>query len=441
MAEYCPVIEAVYALATDLDDLRAGVQIYLQGWLEDGIAPRATLAETNDSGADQAIEVNYLDLFAFTSIYSSLFGDPWAGPPTRPFAAQLDTVFAQMTFGTDYYEQRRNTACLQNKATAAEQISRVSIITASYVTLFNLDRQPTYCAAMEIDAVVMAVPAGTTPGNVLTSLVVRFTDGVVAQGTPVVATVTATNGSATPAGGVVSTPITGPVTVVLNPGQTSMQLTITAVATELGLPLATRVVNVAGSTGGLVTFTGGSLRINASAIASSGLLTNGQSFNQEVNTVAPGAQSLSSGALIGQLNILTMPRAAASGQASRAATQTNPFAMQLTGSGSASGQGQVSAGPANSGRAQAAATVEDGSCVQLAQPTTINFAISPGVRILHFSTTLADGAIQPAGTVLAPAGQVCVLAGAGGGVSVTAVQAGTQTFGGSYTYAVTFGVP
>ncbi len=441
MAQYCELLEAVYVFATDLDDLKSSAIVYLQLWLQEGIQPRAALAESGGAGADEGVEVNYPDLLAFTAIYSSLYGNPWSGPPSRPFATQLDTVFAQMFFGTDYYEQRRNAACLQNKANAAYEIGGVTVANALYELTFGLDRTPTYCARVEIEAVVMAAPSGTTPGNVLTSIVVRFTDGVVAQGMPVVATVTATNGSATPAGGIVPTPITGPITVVLNPGQTSMQLTITAVATDLGLPLVTRVVPVAGPSGGLVTFTGGSLRVIASATASNFPLTNGQSFDQRVDTAAVGAQALSSGALSGQLNILTMPNATASGQASRAAVQTNPQAMQLIGSGSTSGRGQVSAGVANSGQAQAFASVEDASCVRLAQPTTVNFTISPGVRITHFSSILANGATQGGGTLLAPAGEVCVLAGVGDSVTVTAVQPGTRQFGVSYTYSVTFGVP
>jgi hypothetical protein len=307
---------------------------------------------------------------------------------------------------------------------------------------FGLDRTPTYCARVEIEAVVMAAPSGATPGNVLTSIVVRFTDGVVAQGVPVVATVTATNGSATPAGGIVPTPITGPITVVLNPGQTSMQLTITAVATDLGLPLATRVVPVAGPSGGTVTFTGGSLRVTASAVASFGVIGNGQSFDQNVSTAALVSQSLSSGPLSGQLSVGAQPRASASGSASRSAVQTNPSSIQLFGSGVSTGQVQTNPGSgANGGSATVSVSILDGSCVRLSQPTTVNFTISPGVRITRFSTDLANGTTQPSGTLLAPAGEICVSVMSGVGASIGSVQPGLRQVGASYSYAVTIGVP
>lgn len=127
-----------------------------------------------------------------------------------------------------------NTRCLADKPHVDSYVTDVILIKEFWGFQFDDPDPPLpfgvqFCVDIRIDA---APPPVLTPGVAALmpiDLRIRFIDGVELPGPPLVVTITSTNGTVSPAGGTLPTPITSPpVTPTLTPTATSASVTITA---------------------------------------------------------------------------------------------------------------------------------------------------------------------------------------------------------------------
>jgi hypothetical protein len=122
-----------------------------------------------------------------------------------------------------------NVRCLADKATVNRRVSEVLFLRYFWGEQFPTPRpeiflpfDEVFCVDIRIDA---APPPVLTPGIAALmpiDLRIRFIDGVELPGPPLVVTITSTNGTVSPAGGTLPTPITTPpVSPMLTPTATS----------------------------------------------------------------------------------------------------------------------------------------------------------------------------------------------------------------------------
>jgi hypothetical protein len=208
-------------------------------WAIDGILPRMRDAQM-PGAPDPFLKPSKVlgEWFDWVrSFYEPVFGhtfDRTNEAAGLPIGALIDQIQAEARLTFRAGRDAINVKCLADKANVRSYIESVTNLYALWFLPLPagfVDETTEYCAGIRVDAFP---PPVLTPGQgsaMPVDIRLRFIDGQDLPGGELLSvSIAATSATVTPAGGVLSSPMTG--TVTLTPSSTSSLVTITAAATE-----------------------------------------------------------------------------------------------------------------------------------------------------------------------------------------------------------------
>lgn len=412
----------------------------LDVWLTNGLLPRLLDAqsETPFRLVGKIIDVSN-EWGDFLDMYRVLFGlsDRANQAAGRPLGAKIDQAQERLRLALIARMNAVNIQCLVQKSLVDRWVFEVDFLNATWDGQFP-GGAPTspfdlvFCVNLAIDA---APPSVLTPGQAAVLPIdvrLRFTDGVDLSfpGLQGAVSVTATNATVTPAGGVVPLPVSA--NLSLRPTANSSTVTITAavVTDSLGLlPPRTRTFQAGQAP--VLNFTGremiSEVRLDRSS-ALGGVIVAKDSTPSFVNGVTTTATMPSSTVMVGNLGLGYV------GSGSTTATRTVTTAPGAVTVGF-TGQTQISlAAIANYGGQgeEIAGSVSDSWCVTLPSPFDLTPAFTGNPEAVLIGPPTID--LTTSGTVRLAAGSWClsyfdvIRKRLAGGV-VTGPSSGTPSYG------------
>lgn len=211
----------------------------LRTWFDTGIRRRID-EQGNPTLPDRDNKLDGLmyEWSVWRQFYQLAYGTMLVSIPQRPLADILQEAFLSLAAAVDAGVERAHDRCLANRPAVEDEITRAWELVRLYWPLAFEQAYPhelTFCLGLFINAAPPPVLTPGTPALMPVTVRARFADGVELPNIPALVTATATSASVSPAGGAVTLPLNGNLT--LTPSGTSTLVTITATFVDHPLSL------------------------------------------------------------------------------------------------------------------------------------------------------------------------------------------------------------